>query len=177
MSQTIESKVKQTILQDATEIIIGGKAYQVAPPSVATLICVSEEVSKLPHIRLEAEKVVDEVLSVAKDCRPLGNIIAILILGAKGLTETCKAVETVEKRRFWGLIRSVEQVEVETVIDHKATLARTILEDLSPSQLKSLTGQLLSKMEIGHFFGLTTSLIEANLLRPTREVGTTASGQ
>lgn len=177
MSETIESKVKQTILQDTTDIVIGGKAYKVAPPSVATLICVSEEVSLLPHIQLEPKKVVDEVLSVAKDCRSLGNIVAILILGAKGLTESHREVKTVEKRRFWGLIKGQEQVEVETVIDHKAALARTILEELSPQQMKDLVAQLLSKMEIGHFFGLTTSLIEANLLRPTREVVTTASGQ
>lgn len=177
MSETIESKVKQTILQNTTDITIGGKVYKVAPPSVATLICVSEAVSTLPAVRLDADKVVDEVLSIAKDCRPLGEIVAILMLGAKGLTETRREVKTVEKRRFWGLIKKQEQVEVVEVIDHKAALARTILEDYSPSQLKELVGLLISKMEIGHFFGLTTSLTEVNLLRPTREVVTTASGQ
>ena len=177
MAGTIESKVKQTILQEPIEVTIGGVLYKAAPPSVATLICVSEAVSLLPHIRLEPEKVVDEVLSVAKDCRPLGDIVAILVLGAKGLTETRREVKTVEKRRFCGLIKEQEQVEVVEVIDHKSNLAKTILEELSPRELKTLVGTLLEKMEIGHFFGLTTSLIEANLLRPTREVVTTASGQ
>lgn len=175
--QTIESKVKQTILQDTIDVTIGGKVYKVAPPSVATLICVSEAVSMLPAVQLEPKKVLDEVLSIAKDCRPVGEIVAILVLGAKGLTESRKTVKTVEKRRFWGLIKEQKQVEVEEIIDNKAALARTILEDMSPSELKELIGQLLSQMEIGHFFGLTTSLIEANLLRPTREVVTTASGQ
>ena len=169
MSETIESKVKQTILQDTTDITIGGKVYKVAPPSVATLICVSEAVSTLPAVRLDAAKVVDEVLSIAKDCRPLGEIVAILTLGAKGLTETRREVKTVEKRRFWGLIKKQEQVEV------VETPAETTVAE--PTELKELVGLLISKMEIGHFFGLTTSLTEVNLLRPTREVVTTASGQ
>ena len=178
MATTIEEKVAETILQKAGEVTIGGKTYKVAPPSTATLILASEAVSRLPKINLDPEKVVEESLSVARECRPLGDIAAILILGAKNLTETVKARQMVEKRRLWGLVKWKEEVEVERVIDRKAELAKQILEDLSPRALNLLVAQLLQKMELGDFFGLTTFLTEINLMRPTKvETKTTASGQ
>lgn len=82
---------------------------------------------------------------MARECRPLGDIAAILILGAKNLTETVKTRQTVEKRRLWGLVKWTEEVEVEQVIDRKAELAKQILEDLSPRALNLLVAQLLQK--------------------------------
>ena len=82
----------------------------------------------------------------------MGDIAAILILGAKNLTETVKTRQTVEKRRLWGLVKWTEEVEVEQVIDRKAELAKQILEDLSPRALNLLVAQLLQKMELGDFF-------------------------
>ena len=119
MPENIETKVAQTILQQPEEITVGDKVYKAAPPSAATLILASEAVARMPKIQLNTERIVDEVLAIGKDCRPMGEIVAIMILGAKGLTETRKTVKTVEKRRFWGLIKEAEQVEVEEVIDHK----------------------------------------------------------
>lgn len=178
MATTIEEKVAGTILQKDIEVTVGGKKYKAAPASTATLILASEAVSRLPKVNLNPEKVVEESLSVARECRPLGDIAAILILGAKNLTETVKARQTVEKRRLWGLVKWTEEVEVERVIDRKAELAKQILEDLSPRALNLLVAQLLQKMELGDFFGLTTFLTEINLMRPTKvENGTTASGQ
>lgn len=176
--KTIEQKVAETVLQQGEEITVGGKKYTAAPASTATLILASEAVSRLPQATLDPEKVVEESLSIAKDCRPLGEIAAILILGAKHLTETVKTRQTVEKRRLWGLVRWTEEVEAERVIDRKAELARQLLEDLSPRSLNQLVARLLQKMELGDFFGLTTFLIEINLLRRTKVGnGTTASGQ
>lgn len=177
-TNTIERKVADTILQKEFEVSVGGKTYKAAPASTATLILASEAVSRLPHVSLNAEKVVEESLSVAKECRSLGEIAAILILGAKGLTETVKVRQTVKKHRLWGLIRWTEDVETEKVIDRKAELAERLLEDLSPRSLNLLVAQLLQKMELGDFFGLTTFLIEVNLMRPTKvENRTTASGR
>ncbi len=178
MATTIEEKVAGTILQKDIEVTVGGKKYKAAPASTATLILASEAVSRLPKVNLNPEKVVEESLSVARECRPLGDIAAILILGAKNLTETVKARQTVEKRRLWGLVKWTEETEVEQVIDRKAELAKQLLEDLSPRALNLLVAQLLQKMELGDFFGLTTFLTEINLMRPTK-VGneTTASGQ
>lgn len=168
MEKTIEQKVSETMLQQPEEITVGEKKYKAAPPSIATLILVSEAVSCLPKLKLDTEKVVEESLSVAKDCRVLGDIVAIFILGAKHLTETRKRWEIKEKRYLYGLFRRRYEIEVEETIDRKAELSKTLLEDLSPRELQNLTARLLQKMELGDFFGLTTFLIEINLLRQTK---------
>lgn len=170
MDKTIEQKVAETILQKATEVKVGDKTYSVAPPTTATLILVSEAVSQLPHLKLDEKNIVGEVLSVAKDCRVLGDVAAILILGAKGLTET------VTRRRhvFWPFNR----IEVTETIDRKAELSREILDNCSPSELHNIIANLLGGLDLGDFFGLTTFLTEVNLLRQTKvETETTASGQ
>lgn len=167
----IESKVSKTVLQQTEEIMVGGEIMEVASPSTATIILVSEETAKLPHMKLDGENIAGEVLYVAKDCRVLGDIVAILILGAKNLSTT----KTVEKKRLFGLITERKEI----TIDNKAQLAKKLLEDVSPRELHNLTIRLLKTLQIADFFALTTSLIEVNLLRQTREVGneTTASGQ
>lgn len=176
--RTLEEKVAETILQKTEELSIGSKTYQVAPPSVATLILVSEAVSRLPRLVADPEKVVEESLSFAKDCQALGDIAAILILGAQHLTEKVKVQQTREKRYLWGLFKRKVVVEVEEVKDRKAELAQELLETYSPKALNMLVGSLLNKMEIGDFFGLTTFLIEINLMRQTKvETEATACGQ
>ena len=155
-------------LKSPLTIVIGGKTYQAAPPSTATLILVSEAVSQLPKIALDAEKIVEETLSVAKDCRILGEIVAILILGAKNITEIKKTPQIKEKRYLCGLIRRPYTVEVEITIDKKAELAKELLEDVSPRELNLIVSQILSRMQIADFFGLTTFLAELNLLHPRK---------
>lgn len=192
MSETIEQKVSETILQKMQEVTIGGATYQVAPPTTSTLILASEHISKLPSIKLDGDKILVETLYIAKDCRVLGDIVAILILGAKGLTEIVKVPEIVEKtiekivyeEYLYGLIKRPkiitetisETVEKEVTIDRKAELAKKLLDEIPPLELNDLMAVLLRKMQISDFFGFTTSLIEINLLRQTREVGTTAFG-
>ena len=176
--KTIEEKVAETILQKADEIKVGGKVYTVAPPTTATLILASEAVSRLPKSVLDPNKVVEESLSVAKDCKALGEITAIMILGARHLTETKKVREKREKRYLFGLVKRQKWVEVEKTVDRKAELAQELLDTYSPKALNMLVGTLLHKMELGDFFGLTTFLIEINLLRPTKvESKATVSGQ
>lgn len=179
MSENIETKVAQTILQQPEEVTIGDTVYQVAPPSTATLILMSEAAARMPLVKLDPNSIVDEVLAIAQDCRPLGEFCAIMILGAKGLTETTKVPVTVEKRYLRGLIKKELTVEKEVTVDSKIELSKKLLEDLQPRELHNLTARLLQKMQIADFFGLTTFLIETNLLRQTREVvsETTASGQ
>ena len=50
---TTETKTADAILQRVTEITIGDEVYKVAPPTLATLISVSDELSKLPDEMLE----------------------------------------------------------------------------------------------------------------------------
>ena len=177
-TKTIEEKVADTILQKEIEVTVGNKKYKAAPASTATLILASEAVSRLPKTVLDPQKVVEESLSVAKDCRALGDVAAIMILGARNLTERKKVREKREKRYLWGLFRRHEWIEVEKTIDRKTELAKEILESYSPKELNLLVGGLLQSMELGDFFGLTTFLTEINLLRPTKvEIKATASGQ
>jgi hypothetical protein len=169
MKETIESNVSKAILQQQEDIIIGDETYRISPPSVATLILASEAISQLPSVKItiDGESIASESLCIAKDCRALGDIIAILILGAKRLTETREVV----KKRFFGLIREKEEITV----DNKAILARKLLENMDARELHELMAKLLRSMKLSDFFGLTTSLIEINLLRKTREVVTTTT--
>lgn len=172
----IEKRVAKEILQQPENIKVGGKIYKFYPPSTATLILASEAISKFPKLKLDTEDVISQSLSVAKDCRAMGEVIAILLLGAKHLTEKVKISKIVEKK-ILGLIPVKKEVEEETIIDKKEELARQVLEDLTPHELQLLTLQLLSRMEIKDFFALTTFLAEVNLLKATKVDETTASGQ
>ncbi|MCL1937590.1 MAG: hypothetical protein FWF52_04240 [Candidatus Azobacteroides sp.] len=154
--ETIEGKTAKTILQQEETVVIGGKTYKVAPPSIATLILASEAVSKLPTVNLDNDNIVAESLYIAKDCKALGEILAILILGAKKILRG--------KIFFWSKWQ-------------KTLLADKILKETSPKQLNELLGRLLSSMELAFFFATTISLIEINLLQATRQKATTASGR
>lgn len=165
---TIEQMVAETVLEKPFDVKVGEKTYQVAHASTATLILVSEAISQLPHISIDTEKIVEESLSVAKDCRILGDVAAILILGAKNITEKKKVPQIKEKRYLCGLIRRQYTEEVEVIIDRKAELSRELLEDVSPKELNLIVSQTLSRMQIADFFGITTFLIELNLLHPRK---------
>lgn len=169
MDNTIENKVAAAILEkDIAEMEIEGKTYKIAPPSIATLVLVSEIISHFPIVEQQVpkEKVLYYVLHYAKQFSALGEMTAILILGAKGLKE--ERIETVEKRYLFGLIRRKQEREV--IIDKKAELAKIIMENVRPSVLFNLVVKRLNQLEITSFFGITTSLSEANILKPTKEV-------
>lgn len=168
MTQSIEKKVAATVLQQPEEVVVGENTYYVSPPSVATLILVSEAVSRLPRRVLDSEKVMGEVLANAQDCRPLGEIAAILILGAKGIEKVVSEVETQRKKYLWGIVRRNVKKAVSRKINCKDALAEEILENFTPQQLNNLIARLLKRMQIADFFGLTTFLTEVNLLRQTK---------
>jgi len=160
---TAERNVADAILQKPMLLKIGGVDYSVAPPTTATLIEVSAEVSKLPSIIVDGERnIIDESLRIAKDCRNIGDILAILILGAKNLTELRR---TPKKHILWFVTEWNE-----TLVDKKKELGWTLLNELPPSELSMITSKLLNKLDFGSFFGFTTSLIEVNMIRPTKEV-------
>lgn len=174
--QTIESKVAQTILQQTEQLEIGDKTYTIAPPSVATLILASEVVSHLPRTHLDEERVVEETLSIAKDCQELGDLVAIMILGAKHINDKVERRETQRKRHLWGLFYTAKTVTITETA--KEALSRELLENVTPRDLHNAVAKIIYKMQIGDFFGLTTFLTEINLMRPTKVVTEpTASGQ
>lgn len=174
MTKTVESKVAKTILQKPEKVVIGKETYQVAPPSTATLILASETIAELPDVRMNADNLVFEALAVAKDCRAIGDVLAILILGAKNLEERIVECKTRKKKTCFGLITRIEEYQEEKVIDRKAELAGKILSDVPPQEINELLNRLLGSMQIAFFFATTTSLVEVNLLRRTKK--TTASG-
>lgn len=165
---TIESRVANAILEKKIGTIeIAGASYDIAPPSIATLILISEIVSTLPIVeKVPAKEIVNSVLHHAKDFTKLGELAAVMILGAKNLSE--ERVRIVHEKRMWGLIRKTR--EIRETIDKKSELAELILKNVRPSVLFDILIRRLNDMEIPSFFSITTSLSEANLLKPTREV-------
>lgn len=165
---TIESRVASAILERSTgSIEIEGNTYEIGAPSTATLILVSELVATLPIVeKVPKTEMVNSVLHYARFYRPLGDIAAVLILGAKNLTE--ERIEVREERRLFGLIR--HKTETKVVVDKKAELSKLILDNVRPTILFDVVVQRLQDTEIGSFFAITTSLSEANILKPTKEV-------
>ena len=169
---TIEEQVAAAILEKPIgQLEIDGVTYEIAPPCTSTLILVSEIVSTLPIVeKCPPEEVLSSVLHNAKDYRKLGDIVAVLILGRKRLTEEVE-VETEESVPFlFGLFRRKRKVKRKVVVDRMAELSQKVLDNVLPSTLQEMIVQRLTKLEVGDFFAITTSLSEANLLKPTREV-------
>lgn len=185
-NRTIEQKVGDAILQAPKTFTIGTETLTVAPPSVATLILASEAISLLPSEILDEQNIVGESLAIARQCKPLGDIAAILILGAKNLTEKRVVREEVEheveeivyKSYVWGLFKRPvkinrmrkEVVEREETIDRKAELSEHLLQTYSPRSLHLLCANIIKDFQLGDFFGLTTFLTGINLLHPTKVV-------
>lgn len=172
-NRTLEQKAADTILQRSAKVTIGGTEYEAAPPSIATLILVSEAVARLPKRKLNEKNIVAECLAVAKDCRPLGDIAAILVLGARHITERANDPQTARR----GFLRRFFTKRPKPLTKLEA-LSNEIINTYSPTELHSLIVMLLQRMDLADFFGLTTFLTEVNLLRQTKvETKTTAFGQ
>lgn len=168
-NDTIESRVADTILENNIgTITVDGVRYDIAPPSVATLVMISAIISRFPVMpKVEGADVVNAVLKYAKDFGALGELAAVLVLGAANVTERR---EIVSYERKWFGLRRIKRVDVE-IIDRKSILAERIMLTFTPTQLYELIVKRLNDADIGSFFVITTSLSEANLLKPTKEVG------
>jgi hypothetical protein len=162
MEKTIEQQVSDAVLQEPYKVSLGGKEYTVARPTVATLIEVSKLISgmQVPFPKEEDGRLA-YTLAFAKDCECLGDIAATLILGKKGIVTK----EKKERKRFFGLFRETEEVEV----DHRSILSRELLENASGEELLGLIKETLDMQHIAFFFSIITSLNEANVLRKTRK--------
>lgn len=170
---TIEELVSGAVQQSPLgTFTIDGREYTVDRPRVRTLIIVSELISRLPGVNAGANSTAEkitEALRVAKDCAVLGEIAAVLILGAKHLTEERKVTE----KALFGLVKREKTV----IVDVRKELAEKLLLELSCDELKELIEECLVHLRVPGFFSLITSLYEVNLLKPTGEVKTTQSGQ
>lgn len=161
-NKQIEAKVKDTILSKAIMVQVGSKTYEVAPPTIATLILASEAVSRIPKFTLDPEKLVQECFCIARHTRFLGEIAAVLILGAQRSELRVKPAQ----RGLFSRLRALFSRRR----TQKDQLTDEILLNLSPKELFKVISQIMSTLELSDFFGLTTFLTEINLLHQTREV-------
>ena len=168
MEQTIEQKVAAAILQrEVATIEINGRAYSIAPPTIGTLIAVSEIISTLPIVdKVPKEDVVNSVLKNARHFKALGKIASTLILGGKPIYEERVVVEEKTRGFWWFKKPNKRTIKVNLQVE----LAEIIVDSMSPSVLFDVIVKRLRDMEVGTFFSITTSLSEANLLAPTKEV-------
>jgi hypothetical protein len=158
---TIESKTADTILQRESSVEIAGETYHVSPPSVATLILVSELIAQVPHVNPVStlEEKMMEAIKTARHCHVLGSIAATLILGARDVLRRRNSILPWRRNPV-------------------KRLSAHILMHQSPRELSHLISLILSRMEIKDFFELTSSLSEVSITKPTKEeVKTTTSGQ
>lgn len=154
----IERSVADAILAKEKEVTICGRKYKVAPPTPATLIMASAYVAELPTMSM-SENILAEVLTKAKDAQAIGKVLATLIMGAKLINQHRKI------RR--GLFRKQDEFE---------WLSNYLLENYTIKEITNMLTQRLAQMEIGDFFGLTTSLSAVSITKRTKEVET-ASGE
>lgn len=156
--KNIESKAAGTILERPETVKVGGRTYSVAPPSLATLVMLSEAISDIPSEAPEKDEILRGSLAMAAECKPLGHAAAILVMGARAVRKDAS---------FPSLGRRLRRLE------------RQIMESMTPAEVRAMVVSILQGMEVGDFFALTTFLGGINLLRPTRGVektGATASG-
>ncbi len=183
MKDSLEKKVVDAILErNSTEIDLGGQKFTIAPASVGTLILVSELVAEIPEV-LESssdEELIQTMLRTARDMRVLGKIIATLILGAKRIKEnkTVRVERNACSRSFFCRLRDFFARDRKNYVEISEVdyIANLVLDNVSPRDMMIVIIKRLSHAEIGDFFGLTTFLSGANLLKKTREVVATASG-
>ena len=164
---TIEKQTAEAILQSAKETIeIGGQQWELGKPTVGTIIMASELVSQLPKFKdeLTGKDIIPEVMRVAKDAKVIGKIVALLILGAKRVMEHRKS----GKRQWWRWICDwfLHRKQLREELD---TLSDLVLQELDSDRIFSIISNRLSNLQLGSFFGITTSLSQSNILKATKD--------
>ena len=167
----IQSRVVRTVLEDEHKIVLGGKTYYIAPPSLGTLIRASEMIATMPDaVQTRKGREFQDILASAKDFKSIAEFAAVLILGAKKAKEPI----IITKRDKWYKRKTKAQ------ISRAEALATDILDNVSPEELKNAIVPLLEGLQLNDFFITTTFLSGINVTQPTkRKAGTkaTASGQ
>lgn len=162
MAKSIRKKTAEAILETPTRVKVGEKEYEVAPPTCATLIEVSRRMPDVPLVETMGD-MVNEVLASARDSRPIFEIVAVLILGAKEVRRGEKV-----KVGKWPFRQTKSRLEL---------LTEELMDECSPSEIKAMCAEILSRMEVKDFFEFTASLQEVSLIQMTREAETIVSGQ
>lgn len=167
----VQAKAAATILErKLAQVKIGDGTYAIAPPSIATLIMLSEIASGLPKAgEVKAENILQWVVSNAKDYSALGELAAVLVLGAKAIMEDEELGQQDGKKGVSALFNrpSTQSPKRGTL---RQEMAKKILREVSPAQLSEIIAKSFGSLELGDFFGITTSLGAVSILTPSKEV-------
>lgn len=151
---SIEKRVEKVILEEPTEIEIGGLTFEVPPVTFATLIMFSEVVSDvdLPDYDLgeDGDGTWKVAIREAGKAEVIADALAVLILGAKRIKE----------ERYWHEYKRGKMT--------REKLRGHILLNSTPREALLTLMLLIKEMYLGDFFALTTSLAEINLLKPKK---------
>lgn len=153
--KTIEQRVADTILQHKVRVILAGREYKVEQPTMATLIEMSAHISRLP--KFSEHTTIIDMLSRCGELEPVADILATMIVGAKGIKR---------KGEFWKFWKRNRFKKVRS----------TIMNDCTPQELNRTLEMLLDTMQLKSFFAISVSLVGLNVTKPT-ETETTVSGQ
>ena len=176
-----EQRVAEAILQGSLKgkvFEVGGEKYTVTEPTPATLMMVSAEVAKMPQVNANTDNVLHEILRTAKDTEVLGKIAAILIIGAKRIKEHRQKTVYLSSERlnfFKRITTSFKRKE--RTVEEIDWLSEYLLDNVTIKTLAELISVRLAEMQIGDFFGLTTSLSAVNIIKATKEVEETVHGE
>ena len=156
-------KVAQTLLEEPTTVTIEGEAYQVAPPSIFTLVRASKYISKIPTDTINETNILGSIIHNAEEYENIAWAIAVILLG-NHFTE----VVTYPKWQFWRKNKNVTKGEM---------LAKKLI-NTPITEVSAAFFNMLAQMDIRPFFVITTSLKGMMITKPTKEVEneTTASG-
>ncbi len=182
---SLETKVADSMLHRAQKIKIAGETFTVAPPVMETLILVSEKISEMPKHEYNEKEMLFGALANAQHYRPVADAIAILILGANGLTK--KTVKTIKETQvkqvekevkdkyLFGLISKKRvvvvdephsaMVKTEVEVDEMSRVSKLLRHNKSNREILELLKQLLEGLQVGDFFVLSSILKEINLMR------------
>ena len=174
MTETIESKVAMTILEEHIgEIILDGKSYTIPAPTTATIIAVSALISQLPNLDITVpdELLPAEVLKDRHHGNTLAKIAATLMLGQKRIKERhiIEVQVGTEKKWSWRYFKHIDKPIVDRMTELQY-LTQKILDNCTTARLREITFALIKEGGLDDFFILTTSLHAENQLKPTREV-------
>lgn len=158
----VEQKAADTILQKPIEVKVGSKTYEVAKPTLATLMEVSRYISLLPDAgTIDENNIVPFILSNASQTGAiLAKIAAVLIVGAQN-------IQKIAQRRKKGFLIwfSRKDTEVKTNVD---VLSEEIAKNVTCEELNKIISEALSHQRIGFFLSSIISLKGANVSEKTK---------
>lgn len=146
MKKRLESLAADIVFNRPVELVVKGRTFTFPRPTMATLIAASEVIAELPARKMNMKKMTTESMAIAPYTKPVGRVAAILLLGVSNSKSAFKKAAWRRKVRRYG---------------------DELMRTLTPEEMQDLIFKVLEEAKVGHFFGLTTSLLEVNLLRRT----------